>query len=561
MGRGSSSNSLAPGFRFHPTDEELVRYYLKRKVCNKPLRFDPISVIDIYGSEPWDLPDKSRLKTRDLEWYFFSMLDKKYGNGGNRTNRATEKGYWKTTGKDRPISHNSRTVGMKKTLVYHLGRAPRGERSNWVMHEYRLVDEELKETGILQDAFVLCRIFQKSGSGPKNGEQYGAPFIEEEWDDDDEVIEETILSGQVMVADEVVVGDDAYVETNDLEQNVDIAIQSENARPLNFFYGDSSNFVEHSRDLSENEQKPIIGTRETRGLELQVGQQFSDLPEQYEMDTRPVKDEFVVESSNNADPGDVNYLLDEPFMDATANLPFNDGLYLEANDLSNTIEPNSAAFDMVDEYLTFFDADDVNGEYLTFDASEILGIENNVPDQAPLISEVNGGSEQESMPSQHLSEAQGNDDASSSKQKPETSKFESDVKYPFLKQASQMLGGIHAPPAFASEFPTKEAALRLNSMAQASSSVHVTAGMIRIRDVTLTGTGMDWSFGKNGDVNIVLSFDVSQSNASPANLVPVSSYLFGKTGSLVPRSLFSLMFFWVLILSASFKIGSYIYTK
>ncbi|KAI9156785.1 hypothetical protein LWI28_012191 [Acer negundo] len=560
MGRGSSSNSLAPGFRFHPTDEELVRYYLKRKVCNKPLRFDPISVIDIYGSEPWDLPDKSRLKTRDLEWYFFSMLDKKYGNGGNRTNRATEKGYWKTTGKDRPISHNSRTVGMKKTLVYHLGRAPRGERSNWVMHEYRLVDEELKETGVLQDAFVLCRIFQKSGSGPKNGEQYGAPFIEEEWEDD-EVIEETILLGQVMVADEVVVGDDAYAETNDLEQNVDIAIQSENARPLNFFYGDSSNLVEHSRDLSENEQKPIIGTRETRGPELQVGQQFSDLPEQYEMDNRPVKDEFVVESSNNADPGDVNYLLDEPFMDATANLPFNDGLYLEANDLSNTIEPDSADFDMVEEYLTFFDANDVNGEYLTFDASEILGIENNIPDQAPLIPEVNGGSEQESMPSQHLSEANGNDDASSSKQKPETSKLESDVKYPFLKQASQMLGGIHAPPAFASEFPTKEAALRLNSMAQASSSVHVTAGMIRIRNVTLIGTGMDWSFGKNGDVNIVLSFDVSQSDARPANLVPVSSYLSGKTGSLVPRSLFLLMFFWVLILSVSFKIGSYIYTK
>lgn len=35
----------------------------------------------------------------------------------------------------------------------------------------------------LKDTFVLCRIFQKSGSGPKNGEQYGAPFIEEEWDD------------------------------------------------------------------------------------------------------------------------------------------------------------------------------------------------------------------------------------------------------------------------------------------------------------------------------------------------------------------------------------------
>nr|UBT01611.1 NAC transcription factor 06 [Litchi chinensis] len=552
----SSSKSLAPGFRFHPTDEELVRYYLKRKVCNKPFRFDAISVIDIYRSEPWDLPDKSRLKSRDLEWYFFSMLDKKYGNG-SRTNRATEKGYWKTTGKDRPILHNSRTVGMKKTLVYHLGRAPRGERTNWVMHEYRLVDEELEKAGILQDSFVLCRIFQKSGSGPKNGEQYGAPFIEEEWEDD-EMIEEAILPGQEMVADEVAIGD--YVDTNDLEQNVDIAIQSEDAPPPSFFYGDSSNFVEHSRDFSENERKPIIGTRETRGPELLVGQQFSDLPEQYEMDSRSVKNEYVVESGNNVDPGELNYLLEEPFMDATANPPFSDGLYLEANDLSNTIEPDSAGFDMVDEYLNFFDANDDN---LTFDASEILGSEINVPNQALLSPEVNGDSEQSSMQSQHLPEAHGNDDASSSKQKPETSKFESDVKHPFLKQASQMLGGIHAPPAFASEFPTKDAALRLNSMAQASSSVHVTAGMIRIRNVTLTGTGMDWSFGKNGDVNIILSFDVAQTDVSPTNFVPVSSSPSGKTGSgsVVSRSLFLLMFFWVLILSVSFKIGSYIYTK
>ena len=58
MGRDESATSLAPGFRFHPTDEELVRYYLKRKVLNKPFKFDPISVVDIYKSEPWDLPSK-----------------------------------------------------------------------------------------------------------------------------------------------------------------------------------------------------------------------------------------------------------------------------------------------------------------------------------------------------------------------------------------------------------------------------------------------------------------------------------------------------------------------
>ena len=33
---------------------------------------------------------------------------------------------------------------------------------------------------------MLCKIFQKSGPGPKNGAQYGAPFNEEEWNSEDE---------------------------------------------------------------------------------------------------------------------------------------------------------------------------------------------------------------------------------------------------------------------------------------------------------------------------------------------------------------------------------------
>ncbi|KAH9317407.1 hypothetical protein KI387_019176, partial [Taxus chinensis] len=171
------------GFRFHPTDEELVSYYLKRKLCGKRLRFDVISEIDLYKYEPWDLPGKSCLQSRDLQWYFFSSRDKKYPNG-SQTNRATEAGYWKATGKERPVCSASRRVGMKKTLVYHTGRAPRGERTNWVMHEYRLEDKELDMSNIIQDSCVLCRVFQKSGPGPKNGEHYGAPFREEDWNED-----------------------------------------------------------------------------------------------------------------------------------------------------------------------------------------------------------------------------------------------------------------------------------------------------------------------------------------------------------------------------------------
>lgn len=137
---------LAPGFRFHPTDEELVIYYLKRKILNRPLRLDAIAEIDLYKFEPWDLPTKSRIRSRDLEWYFFSPLDRKYSNK-SRTNRATKEGYWKTTGKDREVKRGDRIVGMKKTLVFHMGRAPSGKRTNWVMHEYRIEGE-----GVLDEA-------------------------------------------------------------------------------------------------------------------------------------------------------------------------------------------------------------------------------------------------------------------------------------------------------------------------------------------------------------------------------------------------------------------------
>ncbi|CAH1438065.1 unnamed protein product [Lactuca virosa] len=204
--------SLAPGFRFHPTDEELVRYYLRRKACGKPFRFEAVSEIDVYKSEPWELADYSSLKTRDLEWYFFSPVDRKYGNG-SRLNRATGKGYWKATGKDRSVRHKSETIGMKKTLVFHSGRAPDGKRTNWVMHEYRLVDQELVRAGVVQDAFVLCRIFQKSGLGPPNGDRY-APFIEEEWDDDDAAL--FVPGGET--EDDLTRGDETLPQGNDIVQ-------------------------------------------------------------------------------------------------------------------------------------------------------------------------------------------------------------------------------------------------------------------------------------------------------------------------------------------------------
>ncbi|KAL6962177.1 NAC domain-containing protein [Sarracenia purpurea var. burkii] len=159
---------MPAGFRFHPTDEELVMHYLCRKCASQPIAVPIIAEIDLYKYDPWDLPGLASYGEK--EWYFFSPRDRKYPNG-SRPNRAAGSGYWKATGADKPIGL-PKAVGIKKALVFYAGKAPKGEKTNWIMHEYRLADVDRsarrKNNSLRLDDWVLCRIYNKKGSMEKH---------------------------------------------------------------------------------------------------------------------------------------------------------------------------------------------------------------------------------------------------------------------------------------------------------------------------------------------------------------------------------------------------------
>ncbi|XP_031106986.1 NAC domain-containing protein 22-like [Ipomoea triloba] len=155
-----------PGFRFHPTEEELLNFYLRSAVNAKKPRSDIIGFLNIYQHDPWDLPGKASEGQGEREWYFFVARDRKHGGGNGKANRTTGNGFWKATGSDRPIRSNSpsegrKVLGMKKTLVFYQGRAPRGRRTDWVMNEFRLSDNT---TCSLKEDVVLCKVYRKATS-------------------------------------------------------------------------------------------------------------------------------------------------------------------------------------------------------------------------------------------------------------------------------------------------------------------------------------------------------------------------------------------------------------
>ncbi|CAL9057823.1 unnamed protein product [Musa banksii] len=164
-------NTVPPGFRFYPTEEELIGFYLQNKLENRREDMEQvIPVVDVYCLDPWQLPPLSGEHCRrdGEQWLFLCPRQEREAHGGRPT-RTTPSGYWKATGSlSYVFSSTNRVMGMKRTMVFYQGRTPTGTKTRWKMNEYRALEEgattvPLSATQKLRSEFSVCRMYTKSG--------------------------------------------------------------------------------------------------------------------------------------------------------------------------------------------------------------------------------------------------------------------------------------------------------------------------------------------------------------------------------------------------------------
>ncbi|XP_022722986.1 NAC domain-containing protein 83-like [Durio zibethinus] len=140
------------GFRFRPTDEELIEI-LNQKVSGNtamaPLDF--IVETNIYEFKPQDLQWTRSVALNKNERYYYCRRQ-------NDSREVTGRGWWKATSHVKKISDNGRVVGYKRPLTFHKFRDNQTKRkdaikTDWIMHEYGLQS--------IPTEWRLCKIMYK----------------------------------------------------------------------------------------------------------------------------------------------------------------------------------------------------------------------------------------------------------------------------------------------------------------------------------------------------------------------------------------------------------------
>ncbi|KAH9705283.1 NAC domain-containing protein 100 [Citrus sinensis] len=177
------------GFRFHPTDEEIILLLTLK-------RFDPgfsvrtIKEIDLYSFEPWELPWHSEIQSEEEVWYFFCEPYYKYAKS-KRAHRRTKEGYWKKTGNGSKIKrkYSTEVIGTKKILSFlRDDTAAKKAKTEWVIHEIAVEDSPDYEgggyNGLSDASFPALRppVYSEKESSCANGSSYGSGLLNSQFD-------------------------------------------------------------------------------------------------------------------------------------------------------------------------------------------------------------------------------------------------------------------------------------------------------------------------------------------------------------------------------------------
>ncbi|KAK1422651.1 hypothetical protein QVD17_17937 [Tagetes erecta] len=162
-------DNLLPGYRFCPTDSELILHYLKRKIETGEHRGCRIYEVNLYDYTPEQLTNQYR--ACDNKWYFLTPVSRKYVNGfvANRKITGDTEALWKTTQKGAPVYFDAsrrQVIGSKRSLAFY---EKKGCKTPWLMHEYTLNDTNCpvkrgRDGNKVLTDWVLCTIYKKNNN-------------------------------------------------------------------------------------------------------------------------------------------------------------------------------------------------------------------------------------------------------------------------------------------------------------------------------------------------------------------------------------------------------------
>ncbi|CAH9077654.1 unnamed protein product [Cuscuta epithymum] len=126
------------GYKFLPTDEELVEHYLMNKVFLRPIPANNI-IQDIHTDELYSKSPKSLVENLagEREWYFFILEDDYYYGKvvKNRVVVGSEKGFWSSMGEEPICNSEGDVLGYKIHFTFFSAGS---KKTHWRMEKYRL---------------------------------------------------------------------------------------------------------------------------------------------------------------------------------------------------------------------------------------------------------------------------------------------------------------------------------------------------------------------------------------------------------------------------------------